>query len=419
MHTQAKDMSRSPHLGAPTFPGELERSSTNHAPNMAPAGNTFRRSLDAVESWVEGHHYRGYDPGDGLTSYLRPLTCGNLFAERILQQLVWKSPINLRRLLGVVPLDSTKGQGFMAWGYILRYRTTGEALYREKAFRCLKWLDANREPDQAGHCWGNHFDFTTRSGRLLAHTPTIVWSGLIGQAYLEAYEQTHITHFLDIAESVCTWILSLPKEVTPTGACLSYTAVRQNSVHNSNLLGAAMLARTWKHRPKDTYLHAAREAVAYSCVRQRSDGSWWYGEDEKYHWIDSFHTAYNLDSLKRYICSTNDDTFRECLRKGYRFYKSTFFDASGRTRYYHNQTFPLDIQCAAQAIDTLCFFSSDDNESLPLACKVAEWTIKNMQGPRGNFYYRKYHILTAKTPYFHWGQATMVKALAHLLLCLA
>jgi hypothetical protein len=39
-----------------------------------------------------------------------------------------------------------------------------------------------------------------------------------------------------------------------------------------------------------------------------------------------------------------------------------------------------------------------------------------MQGPHGNFYYRQYPMMTARTPYFHWGQATMFKALAHLLL---
>jgi hypothetical protein len=52
---------------------------------------------------------------------------------------------------------------------------------------------------------------------------------------------------------------------------------------------------------------------------------------------------------------------------------------------------------------------------MELANKVATWTIKNMQDRSGYFYYRRYPLITAKTPYFHWGQATMYKALAHLL----
>ncbi len=54
-----------------------------------------------------------------------------------------------------------------------------------------------------------------------------------------------------------------------------------------------------------------------------------------------------------------------------------------------------------------------------MAEKVARWTIENMRDPSGYFYYRKYPVLTARTPYFHWGQATMFKALAHLCLSLS
>ena len=374
----------------------------------------YRRSLDAVQSYVESKGLKGYDPGDGLTSFLRPLTFGNTFAERLLTQAIWKSPINVRPIVGVKPLDSTKGRGFMAWGYLLRYKTERHPVLLEKALQCLDWLDRNRESGQPGHCWGNHFDFTTRSGCMRAHTPTIVWSSLIGQAFLEAYEQTADPRWLEIAESTCRWILRLPREVTTEGSCLSYTAVVQASVHNSNLLGAGMLARTWQHARKDEYLDVAREAVRYSCTRQRPDGSWWYAEAGTHRWIDSFHTAYNLDSLWRYSASTGDTAFQEPIERGYAYYKNTFFDPSGRPRYYHNRAYPVDIQCAAQAIDTFCLFSGRDPDALRLAELVAQWTIEHMQGPQGFFYYRQYPLLTARTPYFHWGQSTMFKALAHL-----
>ena len=375
----------------------------------------IQQSLQLVQAWVEDRGYKGYDPGDGLTSFLRPLAFGNLLAERILQQVIWKSPLNLRPIFGVSPLDSTKGRGFMAWGHALLHSIASDSGSRAKAMQCLDWLDTTREPLHAGHCWGNHFDFSTRSGCMKAHTPTIVWSGLIGQAYLEAYERLHEPRYLAIAESICRWILTLPREKTATGDCISYTGVFQNSVHNSNLLGAAMLARTWKHRPTEELKQVARSAVEYTCSRQLPDGAWWYGEASKYHWVDNFHTAYNLDSIKRYIDSTGDRSFSAHLDRGYAYFKATFFEASGRPRYYHNKTYPVDIQCAAQAIDTFCFFSDHDPEALPMAQKVAAWTISNMQASDGHFYYRQYPFLTARTPYFHWGQATMFKALSHLL----
>jgi uncharacterized protein YyaL (SSP411 family) len=376
-------------------------------------------SMDAVRKWVEDRDYKGYDPGDGLTSWLRPLTFGSLFAERVLQQVIWKSPVNLRPFVGVKALDSTKGRGFMAWGYLLLYAATGEIDWRIKALECLDWLDRNRVKAGPGHSWGNHFDFTTRSGRMPAHQPTIVWSGLIGQAFLEAYEQTKEPRYLEIAQSICEWILSVPRDRTPHGACLSYVAYKQNSIHNSNLLGAAVLARTWKHARVPEYLETAREAVEYSCTRQLPDGSWFYGEETKYQWIDNFHTAYNLDSLKRYMESTGDAAIAANVQMGYRYFKDVFFEANGRPRYYNNSTYPVDIQCAAQAIDTFSYFAAEDAEALEYAGRVARWTIENMQDKsEGFFYYRKYPAMTARTPYFHWGQATMFKALAHFLCAL-
>jgi rhamnogalacturonyl hydrolase YesR len=376
---------------------------------------SVRRSLDAVQRWVEDRDYKGYDPGDGLMSWLRPLTFRNIFAERILEQVIWKSPYNLRPLVGVKPMDSTKGRGFMAWGYLLLYKTFKCDDDRNKAFACLDWLDRNREDGQVGHCWGNHFDFTTRGGRMEAHTPTIVWSSLIGQAFLEAFERTGSPRYLEIAESVCNWILALPREVTSEGSCLSYTSVSQASVHNANLLGAGMLARMWKHAQKNEYRKVAREAVLYSCVRQRPDGSWWYAEDPRHQWVDSFHTAYNLDSLKRYVDYTGDESVLKHLDRGYSYFKRVFVERSGRPRYYSGSTYPIDIQCAAQAIDTFCLFSDYDSDALRCAARIADWTITNMQDREGYFHYRLYPMMRAKTPYFHWGQATMFKALAHLL----
>jgi hypothetical protein len=99
---------------------------------------------------------------------------------------------------------------------------------------------------------------------------------------------------------------------------------------------------------------------------------------------------------------------------GYNYWKNTFFLADGTPRYYDYTTHPIDIQCCSQAIDTLVFFHSLDAGNLPLAVKIAQWTIEHMQDPSGYFYYRKYPWLVNRTPTLHWGQATMLCALAGL-----
>jgi hypothetical protein len=380
-----------------------------------PIALKLERSLASVQQWVEAHDYRGYEPFDGLSSWARPLACGNLFAERLLMQLIRQSPVNLRPLLGVLPKDSTKGRGYMAHGYLLLYRARADAVNLEKAVQCLKWLDQHKVPRFQHHSWSNHFDFVSRGGSYTKDDPILVWTCLIGHAYLEAFQITGNPWFLDIARSACDWTLNLPREKTDRGDCISYFAHAQSSIHNANMLGASLLARTAKHIPNAEYLQVARSAMEYSCSRQLPDGSWLYAADPKFHWIDNFHTGYNLDSLDCYISSTGDKEFRPNLEKGLDFFKTTFFEENGRPKYYHNRTYPVDIQCVAQAIDTLARFSSRDSQCRELAERVATWAIANMQDKEGFFYYRQYPFRYAKTPMLHWGQGTMFKALAHLL----
>jgi rhamnogalacturonyl hydrolase YesR len=377
---------------------------------------SINESISRLERWAEAHEYKGYEPFDGLSTYLRPLTFGNQFLEQILQQAVRQSPVNVRPLLGIKPLESTKGRGYMAWGYLALLTLTGNEQYREKAIACLEWLIRNKSPLHADYSWGNHFDYASRAGKYAKHEPITVWTSLIGQAFLDAYETLGEERYLDVAKSICNWIVTLPREKTATGTCLSYLAIRQTSIHNANLLGAAMLARTAKHSRTAELFDVARDALAYSCSRQLPDGAWYYGEDSRYHWIDNFHTGYNLDSIQCYIDSTGDHTFRPQMDRGFRYFKQTFFEPSGRPKYYHTRAYPIDIQCAAQGIETLVKFAAHDPEALPTALKVAQWTIRNLQDASGYFYYRRYPLMVARTPMLHWGQATMFRALALLLL---
>ena len=155
--------------------------------------------------------------------------------------------------------------------------------------------------------------------------------------------------------------------------------------------------------------------MQYTAGYQRTDSSWYYGEAENLHWVDNFHTAYVLDCFKHYAESTGDDRFEKVLQSGYDYWKQTFFLPDGTPRYYNHKTLPLDIQCCSQAIDTLVFFCDRDQESLSLALKVARWTIDNMQDDSGYFYYRRYsRRFVNKMPTLHWGQATMLCALAGL-----
>jgi len=376
--------------------------------------NKIENSLNRLQKWIEEHNYKGYDPADGLNSYLRPLTFGNLFLDRLLQQLVWRSPINIRPILGIKPAASRIARGYMAWGYLTRYQTTGDEKYKRKATESLEWLKANKAPGHKEYSWGKTHDFASRGGRQGKYEPITIWTSLIGFSFIAAYEMTKDELYLEVADSICQWILKVPRTRTETGYCINYTPKDDgtSTIHNQSMVAAAMLAKTYKHTGNPEYLNVAGEAMKYSCTRQNPDGAWFYGEGPKWNWIDNFHTGYNLDALKSYMESTGDKTWEANLKTGFEFYLNNFFEENGRPRYYHNRAYPIDSQCIAQSIETLANFAEYDERALPLSIKVAQWAIDNMQDKTGYFYYAKYPLFTLKVPLIHWAQATTYRALA-------
>lgn len=378
---------------------------------------TLHESICQLSRWLERNKHRGYDTFDGLNArFVRPFTFETKFLRTVLLQGVRRFPLNLRPMLGVTKEHSSKGMGFLARGFIRLHQTTGEQIWADKAETALQWLIEHQSVGYNGACWGNHFDYQSRGFYLPKGVPTVVWTSLIGHAFLDGYEHFQKDVYLQIAVSACEHILS-DLDMFPEGeaACIAYVPGVNCQVHNANTLGASLLARTYAYTRNADCRIVAQKAMLYTAQYQRADSSWYYGEKSNLHWVDNFHTAYVLDSFKVYTDGTGDDQFVKTMMRGYEYWKKTFFFQDGTPRYYNNKTLPLDIQCCSQAIDTLVLFQDYDSESLVLAMKVAKWTIDEMQDDTGYFYYRRYsHQIVNKTPTLHWGQATMLCALAGL-----
>jgi polysaccharide biosynthesis protein VpsJ len=374
-------------------------------------------SIGLLSDWLEKNDYRGYDTFDGLNAkYLRPLTFENSILRMVLQQGVRRFPLNLRPLLGVEKNHSSKGMGFIARGFIRLHQVTGDPRWSDKAEMALQWLIDNQCTGYHGACWGNHFDYQSRSTYVTKNVPSVVWTSLIGHAFLDAYEHFNHDKYLKIADSACEHIIKdLGAHKDGETHCIHYFPTSTHQVHNANTLGGSLLARTYRKTGNKAYLDFGEKAIRYTAKYQRSDYSWYYGEMDNLHWVDNFHTAYVLDSFKYYAEATGDTSFDKQVAGGYEYWKNTFFLSDGTPRYYDHKVLPLDIQCSSQAIDTLVFFNDRDPGNKALALKVAQWTIKNMQDRSGYFYYRRYSPwIVNKTPTLHWGQATMLCGMAGL-----
>jgi hypothetical protein len=374
-------------------------------------------SIRRLSEWLQRNDYRGYDTFDGLSARLmRPFTFESNFLRTVLQQGVRRFPLNTRPLLGIQKSHSSKGMGFLARGFMRLHACTGDQTWGDKAEFALQWLIDHQSKGYSGSCWGNHFDYQSRTFYLPKDVPTVVWTSLIGHAFLDGYDHFKKDQYLQIAVSACEHIVrDLSRYPDGKGACISYVPAMNSQVHNANTLGGSLLARTYSHTCREEYRLVAQKAMQYTAQYQQPGGSWWYGEKANLHWVDNFHTAYVLDSFKHYAESTGDNRFGQNMIRGYEYWKSTFFLLDGTPKYYNHKILPLDIQCCSQAIDTFVLFSDRDPESLPMALKVAQWTIRHMQDRSGYFYYRRYSPwLVNKTPTLHWGQATMLCALGGL-----
>jgi polysaccharide biosynthesis protein VpsJ len=353
-----------------------------------------------------------------LNAWLRPVAFGRL-GRQLLQQGVRRCPWNLRPLLGIQTAHSSKGFGFLARAYLKLYQRTGRDEYLQKARHGLAWLQAKGTRQYGGVAWGNHFDYQSRVFYLPRGVPTIVWVAHITHAFLDAWHATHEQSYLDTAREACDFIVNgLERRADGQGVCISYIPGEFRSVHNANMLGAAVLARLYAVTGERQLADVARGAVDYTVGAQLPSGAWWYGEAPNMHWTDNFHTGYVLDSLWWYTSSTGDERHRAAFNRGADYFVDNFFLADGTPKYYDYKTPPLDIQCASQAVESLCLLARarNDPSKKVLARRVADWTIANMQDPTGYFHFRKLKFISNKAPTLHWGQATMMHALACLTL---
>ena len=308
--------------------------------------------------------------------------------------------------------------GFLARGFIRLHQASGDAIWRDKAEMCLQWLIGNRSPGYSGACWGNHFDYQSRSSYVTKDIPSVVWTSLIGHAFLDAYDHFHREQFLGIAVSACEHIeRDLGAYRDGETHCIHYFPTSKHPGTQCQLARLARACLPARTCIRETSLFES--SPRKPCITPRNIKGLMrpgiMGKKAILHWVDNFHTAYVLDCFKYYGESTGDSQFDRKLMDGYYYWKNTFFLPDGTPRYYNHKTLPLDIQCCSQAIDTLVFFHDRDKDSLPLAIKIAEFTIRHMQDRSGYFYYRRYSPwVVNKTPTLHWGQATMLCALAGL-----
>ena len=371
--------------------------------------------LQRLGDYAESHHYAGYDPYDMLNSPLaKVLSMGTRWGRIALTQLGRRSPINFRPLLGVRPGVNPKALALFLEGYARLFRNADDMAqmeYNRRMRALIQQLSQLRTPGISGNGWGYNFPWQNRFQCLPPHTPTIVNSAFAGHALLDCFEVAGDTEAFHLASAIPEFLLrDLNRKTEGDAFCFSYTPKDANFVHNANMLGASLLARLAVKYDRPELLDPACASLAYSMKHQHEDGSWAYAETSAQSWIDSFHTGFNLEALRRFLQLGVTPEYRDGYEQGVKFYAEHFFLEDGTPKYYHDRLYLVDIHAPAEAI---CFFSGEGDSYRILANKILDWMLTHMYDVRyGIFYFRKAKHFTIKIPYMRWSEAWAFRALA-------
>jgi len=382
--------------------------------------NKLQTAFERLFQYLITVDFKGWDCYDGLNSRLFQAT--PFRHSRIIRlawiQLLKRSPINLRPLLGVPTGDNPKGLALFLSGCLNCYQATQDETYRQLSLRFIAELHRCQSMGWCGAGWGYNFDWQARAFYQPKYTPNIVVTSFVGDAFLLAYKILGEDSYLTLARRACEFILrDLNRTGTEDSFCFSYSPQDQSQVFNASLLGVRLLSRVYCHTQDSELIETAQKAVRFCLDHQNPDGSWFYSPLAYQQWIDSFHTGYNLECLYAYQSAAQDFSGEAALLKGLRYYRTHFFLDDYTPTYYHNQLYPIDVHCPAQAVMTFITLRQYCDFDVERFCRhLLEWTVDQMQDPqRGYFYFQKTKWFTNKIPYIRWSQAWMFYALAYYL----
>lgn len=379
----------------------------------------FAQVYNDLFAWCEKENFAGYDPFDGLNSKIFQSTPLKSFTLSRLAwlQMVKRSGKNLRPLLKIEKGINAKGVALFALAELALFRTNQNNKHAENTKYLLNLLLELKIQNRKS--FGYNFDWQSRAFFAPQGTPTIVPTAFATQALIEAYTLFNNEIYLETAKQVCEFITEDLNRIdeTETELCFSYTPLDRTVVFNASLLAGECLANVGALTQNESYLNLAKKTAFYVIHRQEENGAWVYGSKSHHKWVDNFHTAFVLLSLYRLqklIPELKKET-ENALKIGYEFWVKNLFLADGTPKYFDIETYPVDIHSASAAIVALSELKDFDETALPLAEKIAHWTIENMRDSEGFFYYQKRNNGIIKTPFIRWGQAWMAYALSKLI----
>lgn len=376
------------------------------------------KSFDELNSYLKKKslqdRFKGYDPFDGLNS---PVITKSILGKSRLIRLAWiqffkRSPINLRKLAFIKHGYNPQALGLFLSSYSLLYKKFKLPEDLETINYLVDKINETKISGYSGACWGYNFSWQARAFYQPLNTPMIVPTAAVFNGLLDANEILASNEVNDLALSTKEFVLNdLNRTYEDKNFAFSYSPLDKTVVFNASLMASKILARIYYINNDNDLLPTIQASVKFCINNQHNNGSWTYGAKSYHQWIDNFHSGYNIECLVDISKYLGSEQYQENIDRGYNYYISTFFDEMGRSKYYSNKLYPIDINSPAQLLVVLATL----NKNKDLAELVMNWTSTYMQDGNGFFYYRKHQSYKNKISYLRWSQAWMHYGMAKYL----
>ena len=382
---------------------------SNRSPTNEPSDCAYTEELLASLEWAQSREYAGYDYADGMSSrLLTRLPIDNRWVNLVVQESAKRAPVNIRPVLQIPKRRSFKGCALFAGAELSAYELTGETVHLERAIALASWLWKSRRMDPIG--WGHNHDLQWPDGKIPRNTPNIVSTTYVARVLLELAPWLDAAVVETVIEEVPVLIRDQLLIETSDGPRLRYDPLQTGDyfVLNVNALAGALLVEIADATDDSALRDLGTSLLDYVAAKQAPNGGWMYTDPPSYSHLsmDNHHNGFILESFLRYEAVTGNDRFSDVLDQGLSFYRTVLFNPDGSPNWDESNQYPRDSHAAAQGI--LTFTYANDR---PFAEQILEWTLDELSGNEGRFYYRKGRLWTKRFTLMRWSQAWMTFAI--------
>jgi DNA replicative helicase MCM subunit Mcm2 (Cdc46/Mcm family) len=170
---------------------------------------------------------------------------------------------------------------------------------------------------------------------------------------------------------------------------------------------------------EEKYRKVAERNLNFVIESQNPDGSWYYAQDGKRHFVDHFHTCFVLKALAKIELLTGDPKCAKAIERGVGYYVANLFDEGSlpkpfsrppRLTVYHRELYDY-AECLNLAALLLGRFPRLD----VIRATVLDEILTNWQKPDGSFRSRQLLLGWDNIPMHRWAQSQLFRSLCLLL----